>query len=334
MTKTSKLLVVIGSVYLIGLMVASLGFSHFIEPELGKPEKLLIADDGSLIAMAPFPPSITYPLGSDIDGNSYLTKIIEGAKYTIGLSVIIALGRIFLSLVGGYLLSLLPVSVKSMFKGLADALHYAPVTVFTYILITPVILTFSWSYGTPTKIIYPCLVLIAVSVPVLSLYVQEEIDLASDNEFIDSARTMGAGRFHIFKKHIVPFLTPKMVVTFVQQIGQTLIVFAHLGLLNIFIGGSETRAMDINIKTGEEITRTFSMSNEWAGMISENFQYIRSFPWMVLAPVTAFALTILAINFIVYGLEAKRRPKFAKVPKKSQEPAVVTLDKEKFRMVK
>ncbi|MYL71608.1 ABC transporter permease subunit [Halobacillus litoralis] len=334
MTRNSKILVFIGAAYLIGLMVASFGYSHFIEPKLAKPEKLLIDDDGSLIAMAPFPPSMAYPLGSDIDGNSYLTKIIEGAKYTIGLSVIIALGRVLLSLLGGYLLFLLPTSMKRTFKGLSDALHYAPVTVFTYILITPVILTFSWSYDLTTKIVFPCLVIIAVSVPVLSLYVQEEIDLASNNEFIDNARTMGASRFHIFKKHIVPFLTPKVVVTFVQQMGQTLIIFAHLGLLNVFIGGSDTRVMEYDIETGDAITETFTMSNEWAGMISDNFQYIRSFPWMVLAPVTAFALTILAINFIAYGLKANRKPKRVNVPQEKLKTTSMSLDKEKFRMVK
>ncbi|WLR47286.1 ABC transporter permease subunit [Halobacillus litoralis] len=334
MTNLSKGLVFIGSAYLIVLMIASFGFSFFIEPELAEPEKLLFDDKGNILALAPFPPSIHYPLGSDIDGNSYLVKVIEGAKYTIGLSVIIAFGRILLSVVGGYLLFLLPASIKRLFRGLSDTLHYAPATIFTYVLITPVVLTFSWSYDVTTKIVFPCLVIIAVSVPVLSLYVQKEIDLALENEFIDSARIMGASRFHIFRKHIAPYLTPKIFITFVQQIGQSLIIFAHLGLLNIFIGGTETRVMEYDVMTGEARAETFSMSNEWAGMISDNFQYMKPFPWMVLAPVTAFALTILAINVIVYGLEAKRKPKRAKGLKQASEPVDVSWDKEKFRMVK
>ncbi|TLS37058.1 ABC transporter permease subunit [Pseudalkalibacillus caeni] len=201
------------------------------------------------------------------------------------------------------MLYLLPGPFRITLTGLADSLHYAPLTVFTYILIAPVVVVFSWSYDTSTKIIYPMIILMLVSVPVLSIYIMNELNAITKKEFIASSRIMGGGFFHIYRKHVVPFINPKLWLLFVQQVGQVLIIFAHLGLLKVFIGGTDIRVIEYDQKTGEPIKAAFSMSNEWAGLIAQNFQYATSYPWMVLAPVSAFALTILSINCIVYELK-------------------------------
>ncbi|MCA0987070.1 hypothetical protein [Guptibacillus algicola] len=324
-----KPMVIAGALFILLLLVGSFLYSALVEPP--QPEKMLYDGNGDVVALAPFPPSATFPLGSDIDGNNFMLKLLEGAKFTIGLSIIVALGRMVLSFIGGYLLFLLPASFRKFLAGLADTFHYAPVTIFTYVLIAPVVMTFSWSYSTPTKIIFPMLVLMLISVPVLSLYVQKELDLIAQKEFIDSAKVMGGSHFHIFKAHMAPFLNPKLLIIFIQQVGQVLIVFAHLGLLRVFIGGTDVRVLEYDITTGEATTAAFTMSNEWAGLIAQNFQYVNSFPWMILAPVTAFALTILAINGIVYGL--KSGPTYKRKRKKTKAPNVsYTVNAESFEL--
>ncbi len=318
-----------GTLFIFLLLLGSVLYSTFADP--AAPEKVLYDENQNAIALAPFPPSLKFPLGSDLDGNNFLLKLLEGAKYTIGLSIVIAFGRMVLSFLGGYLLFVLPSAFRKLLSGLADALHYAPVTIFTYILIAPVVLTFSWSYDTVTKIVFPMLILIFISVPVLSLYIQNELDLISKKEFIESARVMGGSKFHIFKKHLAPFLNPKLLLLFVQQVGQVLIVFAHLGLLKVFIGGTDVRVMDYDMETGEAITASFSMSNEWAGLIAQNFQYATSFPWMILAPVSAFALTILAVNCIVYDLTSSKPVKLRRKKKKEHSSTLKsTIRQESF----
>ena len=303
-----------GTLFILFLLIGSFVYTTFADP--APPEKVLYDENHNAIALAPFPPSLQFPLGSDLDGNNFVLMLLEGAKYTIGLSIIVAFGRMLFSFIGGYLLFRLPSAFRKLLAGLADALHYAPVTIFTYILIAPVVLTFSWSYDTVTKVVFPMLVLIFISVPVLSLYIQNELDLISKKEFIESARTMGGSKFHIFKNHLAPFLNPKLLLLFVQQVGQVLVVFAHLGLLKVFIGGTDVRIIEYDMETGKAFTDSFSMSNEWAGLIAQNFQYASSFPWMILAPVTAFALTILAVNCIVYDLTSPKPLKLKRKKKK------------------
>ncbi|PFG13237.1 ABC transporter permease subunit [Bacillus sp. es.036] len=320
---------VFGVVFLLLLSLSSYFYS-FYSLEV-HPDKMLYDKNGNVMALAPFAPSLNFPLGSDLDGNSFVFKLIEGAKYTIGLSLIVAFFRVVFSCMFGYLLYRMPFSLRNLFGGLSNVFHYAPVTIFTYILIAPVILTFSWSYDVSTKIIFPMLILIGISIPVLALYVQNELDSISTNEFIDSAKVLGGSRFHLLRKHLAPFMYPKLLLLFVQQVGQVLIIFAHLGLLNVFIGGTDVRVMDVDFKTGETTTESFSMTNEWAGLIAQNFQYAQSFPWMVLAPVSAFALSILAINSIVYGLTNRKTVKKG-VGKKSLPEKTAILKQTHFEL--
>ena len=320
---------VIGVFFLLCLLVSSYVYSFY--DSYDQPEKMLYDKSGNVVALAPFSPSLSFPLGSDLDGYSFVFKLIEGAKYTIGLSLIIAFCRMIFSFGFGYLLYRMPLSLRTLFSGLSNALHYAPVTIFTYILMAPVVLTFSWSYDVTTKIIFPMLILIAISIPVLALYIQNELDALSKKEYIDSAKIMGGSHSHIFRKHLAPFLYPKLLILFVQQVGQVLIIFAHLGLLNVFIGGTDVRVIDYDMKTGEETTQSFSMSNEWAGLIAQNFPYAQSFPWMVLAPVIAFALSILAINSIVYGLTNRKTFRKRDV-KASTSPSDTILRQDHFEL--
>ncbi|WP_226658056.1 ABC transporter permease subunit [Guptibacillus hwajinpoensis] len=318
---------VFGIVFLLLVLVSSSLYS-FYGSEV-QPDKMLYDKNGNVIALAPFAPSFKFPLGSDLDGFSFVYKLIEGAKYTVGLAIAVAFFRIVFSFIFGYFLYRLPSSLRNMFSGLANTLHYAPVTIFTYLLIAPVVLNFSWSYDVSTKILFPMVILIGISIPVLALYVQNELDAISKKEYIDSAKILGGTGFHLFRKHLAPFLYPKLLILFVQQVGQVLIIFAHLGLLNVFIGGTDVRVMDVDFKTGETTTQSFSMTNEWAGLIAQNFPYAQSFPWMVLAPVTAFALSILAINSIVYGLTNRKIFK-KRVEKKSIPPKTVILEQTQF----
>ncbi|MBH0229692.1 ABC transporter permease subunit [Halobacillus yeomjeoni] len=331
---SNRLMIAIGLMFIVSLLSASMIFEFVIEQDRTPPEKLLFDENNQLIAIAPFPPSVQYPLGSDIDGNSFFLKIIDGAKYTIGLSLIIAFGRVSLSFLGGYLLFLMPSRFNKRINNLSDAFHYTPTTILTYVLIAPVVLTFSWSYDLTTKIIYPVIILILVSAPVLSMYVRNELNLIYKKDYVITSKLMGANHFHLYRRHVSPFLKPKLLLMFVQQVGQALIIFAHLGLLNIFIGGTETRLMDFDIETGEPIYRHFSMSNEWSGLISQNFEYAIPFPWMILAPVTAFASAILAVNSIAYGLKGPFEHYQSKTKTTIMKETASPVTKDKFQMIK
>jgi peptide/nickel transport system permease protein len=292
----------IGFTVLILLMTASLLYSSFIKPYLpAENPHVLYDDNGYPYDNAPFEPSLQYPLGSDLEGSNYILNLLDGAKYTVGFAIGISIARVFLSVIGSIMIYLLPNRLFLIFKGIADAYHYAPLSFFAYFVVAPALVVFSWSYSYTTKVVLLVSVLIVLAFPIITIYLVNEMQELSKKEYIRASELLGANRFRIITKHMYLHLAPKIVVIFIQQVGQVLTLFAHLGLLEIFIGGLRKFLVDYT-EDGAPILKNFSLSNEWGGLIAINFKSITSYPWLVFGPVTAFAVVILCINLMVAGI--------------------------------
>ncbi|MBY6038001.1 hypothetical protein KUV80_15105 [Fictibacillus nanhaiensis] len=278
------------------------------------PSKLLYDETGKIIDQAPFEPSDEYPLGSDQFGNNYLFAIIEGAKYTLGLVLLITIGRMIFSILGSFILLAVPLFIRKFISSLTDIFHFAPLSIFAYLLIAPALVAFSWSYSDFTQFMIATVVLIFLTVPVLALQIANEITILSKEEFIQHAPLLGGGRIHIFIKHILPCLAPKLFLITVQQAGQTLSILAHLAFLKIFVGGFN------DITYGEEedtYVRTFSDSFEWGGLIVQNWSFYYAEPQLVIAPVCCFVLCIIAFNLMISGITRADNPSLRLKKKKS-----------------
>lgn len=285
------------------LLTFSFGYEAWLNHD-GERVTILYDEDGVPYDSAPFEPSLLYPLGSDSLGENYLYRVIDGAKYTIALAAVISLVQMILSFFGGFLLYLSPKKARITVDGLFDTLHYAPFAIFIYLLAGPVLDIFTWSYSLETKIIFPAIVIVLLSVPILSNLIAKELEQIYKVEFIQNAPTLGGGVFHVFRKHVSKFLIPKMFVLFLQQISTVLIIFVHLGILEVFIGGSETYKMDERLEGGvvTVITESYTMSNEWGGLIGKYWSEYMFYPSLVFGPILGFSFVILMMNLLVHGL--------------------------------
>jgi peptide/nickel transport system permease protein len=286
-----------GFLTLLFIITGSFYYSSVKDP--GSPSKLLYDETGQIIDQAPFEPNPEYPLGSDQFGNNYIFALIEGAKYTLGLVVLITFGRMILSILGSFLLLAVPNFIRKLINSFSDMFHFAPLSIFSYLLIAPALVAFSWSYSDLTQFTITTCVLICLTVPVLSMQIANEISILSKEEFIQHAPLLGGGRIHIFLKHILPCLAPKLFLMTVQQAGQTLSILAHLAFLKIFVGGFN------DITYGEEedtYVRTFSDSFEWGGLIVQNWSFYYAEPLLVIAPVCCFVVCMIAFNLMITGI--------------------------------
>ncbi len=82
---------------------------------------------------------------------------------------------------------------------------------------------------------------------------------------------------------------------FFQQFTQTLTILLHLGLLEIFFGGT--------VKFLGPIEEIESYTHEWSGLIGVYFRSLTVNPWIPLVPITFFGLTIFSGNMIVKSIE-------------------------------
>jgi peptide/nickel transport system permease protein len=257
-----------------------------------------IYEKGQIVDTAPFKPSLKFPLGTDANGNDLLHVIIEGAKYTIGISMVIAFLQIILGAVIGTLFSGYFTKIFKVTENFLSTFSVIPITLISYFILINVLTMPIDGFAQPfyLRASFEAMILILLPLPSVILYVSKETQKILKTEFVTASRTLGAGTFRILVFHVLKHLIQRLIILFIQQLNQVLIILAHLGLLKLFFGGTV-----IDFSPLDDPPKTLSF--EWSGLIGDYFETLYVHPFIVMVPITFFALTIVSINLMLNGME-------------------------------
>ncbi|MDR7071605.1 ABC transporter permease subunit [Fictibacillus barbaricus] len=302
-------LFMIGFCFITSLLFLS--FYHHVHFDGFIPQLQVIYDKDGITPLdqAPFEPSSRFWFGTDQFGYDSFYRILSGAKYTIGIAIFISLLRLLLSFSIGVILHLAHPVFKNTLRGISESIHYVPVALLTFFFLFPVLIAEKISFW--DKGLFQIAIMTVIALPVVSVMIASEIDTIFEKEFITGAKLLGGNRFHIFRRHIIPHLLPKLSFVFVQQTMYVLILFAHLGLLKMFFGGTILEPYSM----GDEEKIAISVSSEWSGMIGSFYNQILIRPHLILIPVLFFSASVIAINFMLEGIKTTNdiRSKFRSV---------------------
>lgn len=269
----------------------------FSEPEVNQ---FRYSDSLKKLDIPPYSPSKENWLGTDRIGKDLFYILVDGAKYTILFACIITLARILISVILGLFFKRLFNS--SWFSGLIQSFQYVPPSLIVLLTLSPFLfyeLRNESVLSTSETLFLQLLVLIAVGVLPLGKIIAETTELLSRTDYVICAKLMGASSFQITAKHIFPHLWPRLFVLVGRQFAQVLTLMLHLAIYHLFIGG-------VQITSGQEhdqFNHYASVSNEWTGLISAYHKELMLEPFIVMVPVTAFALLVLCINIMTKDLE-------------------------------
>jgi peptide/nickel transport system permease protein len=246
-------------------------------------------EDGTLEKAPPYPPFDVFLFGSDMYGYDMLHTIIEGAKYSIGIVLIVAFLRMFLSIVLSYFLFRLPDRIFNLIKTVSEPLSFFPQTLIAYFLLVTVVMYTIHGFHHPlwVRVVYEFIILVVIALPALTVQLIEQKRRVWKEEFIESAITLGGSKRHIYFKHVLPQLYEEWILMFGQQFLQVLALLIHLGVLQVLFGGTIT---------GEGPPS--SVTHEWSGLIGLNKRFMLAYEWIVYIPILFFALTALSVAMI------------------------------------
>lgn len=246
-------------------------------------------EDGTLEKAPPYPPFDVFLFGSDMYGYDMLHTIIEGAKYSIGIVLIVALLRMLLSIVFSYFLFRVPDSVFNGIKAISEPLSFFPQTLIAYFLLVTVVMytIHGFHHSLWVRALYEFIILVVIALPSLTVQLIEQKRRVWKEEFIESAVTLGGSKRHIYFKHVLPQLYEEWVLMFGQQFLQVLTLLVHLGVMLILFGGTIT---------GEGPPS--SVTHEWSGLIGLNKRFMLAYEWIVYVPILFFAMTALSVAMI------------------------------------
>lgn len=223
-------------------------------------------------------PSASHWMGTDEYGRDILSRMIEGTRLTMAVS----LSAVFISAIAGTILGL----ISGYYGGWLDRIIMRGSDVmfsFPDLLLAIGIVA----------ILGPGLsnVVIAVAVfgtPSFARIIRSVTLSAKESLFVEAARSMGAKHNRIIWKHIFPETIPSIIVNLSMKIGGAILAAASLSFLGL--GAKPTEP-------------------DWGAMLSMGRDYLSIAPHIVYFPGLVIFLTVLAFNLIGDGLNDALDPK-------------------------
>ena len=255
------------------IIVAVLGFVAIVGPTIVPYDPA--AQDLSNRLQAP---SLAHPLGTDQLGRDMATRLIYGARVSLGIAIAVTAIRVVIGTVVGLVAGYAGGWVDELLMRLVDIQLAFPGLVLALVV---------------AGILGPSLrnVMIALSIVGWTTYarvVRGSVLSIKEREYVDAARLAGTPRRRIFKRHLLPGVINPVIVIATLNLGT--VVLATAGLSFIGLGAQPP-------------------TPEWGTMLAGGREYVRSAWWIVNAPGVAIMLTVFGFNLLGDGLRDILDPK-------------------------
>lgn len=217
------------------------------------------------------PASDEHPLGTDHVGRDLLSRMLHGARLSLGSTVGAAVAAALLGIAFGVAAGYLGGLVDTVVGRTIDVLLAFPSLLLALVVIG--------ALGPGLRN-----VLIAVVVAWWASYARivRGVTLAErERAYVEAARAVGASRWRVARRHLLPNIVAPIVVLTTLDMGAMMLAIAALS----FLGFGVDPAVP-----------------EWGAMLSEAQDYLRASPMMMIYPGVAIFLTVLGFNLFGDGL--------------------------------
>jgi ABC-type dipeptide/oligopeptide/nickel transport system permease subunit len=242
-------------------LLALLGLAALLAPWLAP------ADPMKPLAAPLSPPSAAHWLGADHLGRDVLSRLIFGARWTLGAGLLAAL----IAAVPGTMLGLL----AGHHGGTLDALISRALDVL--LAFPRLLLALGIVALTGKGLLNVALATGIAGLPVVARVVRGATRLVQGQTYIEASRALGSNEQDVIRRHVWPNVAGATLVMVTLQMGWAILDVSALSFLGL----------------GPPLG-----TPEWGTMLNEARIVLRDAPWAALAPGLALALTVLVINLL------------------------------------
>jgi len=278
----------LGSLILLGLIIIII-FGPQLAPHSPYHTTGLQIVDGQM-SVPPFPPSTTYPWGTDVIGRDIMSLVIAGAQRTLSIALFVVLARLA---IGATLGALAGWFSNTWFDRTVISASEITAAFPALLLAMTLILALGIRNGMQVFVIALCF----VGWGEIMQFVRSEVQTIHPKPYIESAVATGLRTPQILFRHVLPNLISPLIALSALEMGSILMLLGELGFIGIFIGGGAYAELDINAPPYH-----YSDVPEWAALLSNVRLYARSYTWTAIYPAAAFFIAILGFNLFGEGL--------------------------------
>lgn len=211
-------------------------------------------------------PTDGHPFGFDVQGCDLYTQVVFGARPSIVIGIVVTALSLGIAVVLGTIAGYLGGLVDAVYGRITDIFYGFP-----FMIAAIVILTTLQNRGVLTIAV----VLGVFSWPFMSRLMRSRVLSVKQEDYVLSARALGASRRHIMRRHIIPNSISPVLVTAALGIGGTIAGEAGLTFLGI---GLEMPTIS------------------WGLQLNTAQSYFISAPHLLLFPALVLTFTVVAFT--------------------------------------
>lgn len=282
---------------LLGVLV--IGLVALFGPQLapGDPQAqrvILFYPDGRFEA-PPTPPDELFFLGTDPLGRDQASRLLYGARLTLGATLLGLAGRVVLGLALGILAGWRRGRADIAITWLTNAVAGVP-----QLMLALLIAVAMREHGFLGFVV----ALAAVGWAELAQFVRAEVIRIRASAYVDAARATGARGLAILRTHVLRALTPQLAGVLALEAGSVLLLLAELGFIGLFISGGAAYLSD----SGGPILPIRDRAPEWGQMLAGARHYAFSHQYVAFIPGVVVVAAVTAFNLLGEGLRAASDP--------------------------
>lgn len=225
------------------------------------------------------PPSLAHPFGTDFYSRDLLSRVLHGARISLGIAVLSVAVSIVLGTTVGLTAGLTGGVVDQVLMRAVDGALAMP-RLFLVLVVVAL-----WE---DVGVVGLVLILGLTSWFDTSRIVRAEVLSMKGRQFIAAARAAGAGLRGIVLRHLLPNIAGPIIVMATLGIGQMILLEAGLSYLGVGVRPP---------------------TPSWGQIIADGQQVLRTAPWVALFPGLAIVVTVLAFSLLGDGVRRALDPR-------------------------
>ena len=224
------------------------------------------------------PPSATHFFGTDEVGRDLFSRVLYGARQSIGVGIFVAFMASAIGSVIGCFSGIIGRTVDTLIMRVMDIVLSVP----------SLVLTMALAAALGPSLFNAMIAITIVRIPYYVRLARGQTLSIREMAYVQAARTFGAGKRHIVRWHVLRNALPPVIVQMTLDIGNAILMAAALGFIGL--GAQQPTA-------------------EWGAMIASGRNFLLDQWWYSTFPGIAILITAVGFNLVGDGVRDMLDPK-------------------------
>ena len=227
------------------------------------------------------PPSAQHWLGTDTLGRDLFARLLYGGRISLAVGLCATGVALTIGVLYGTVSGFLGGKVDAVMMRIVDVIFALPFTVFVILLMV--------LFGRRFVLLFAAIG--AVQWLTMARIVRGQVLSLRRMEFIEAAEALGLSKVRIIFRHMIPNALGPIIVYATLTVPSVMLLEAFLSFLGLGVQPP---------------------MSSWGVLIKEGAETMEEFPWLLIYPGLALALTLFSLNFLGDGLRDALDPRAAK----------------------